>query len=84
MRFVKIPAILSTVTNLGCIPNSKNIKNTFLKTFIFRVFFFTIQLRFHNAWFEKISNTVNSDFHPVFRGKLVFRERSSGVPQEIW
>jgi len=25
-----------------------------------------------------------SDFQPVFRGKLVFRERSSGVPQEIW
>jgi len=24
-----------------------------------------------------------SDFQPVFRGKLVFRERSSGVPQEI-
>jgi len=24
-----------------------------------------------------------SDFKPVFRGKLVFRERSSGVPQEI-
>jgi len=26
----------------------------------------------------------NSDFQPVFRRKLVFRERSSGVPQEIW
>jgi len=26
----------------------------------------------------------SSDFQPVFRGKLVFRERSSGVPQEIW
>jgi len=25
----------------------------------------------------------DSDFQPVFRGKLVFRERSSGVPQEI-
>jgi len=26
----------------------------------------------------------DSDFQQVFRGKLVFRERSSGVPQEIW
>jgi len=26
----------------------------------------------------------SSDFQPVFRGKLVFHERSSGVPQEIW
>jgi len=26
----------------------------------------------------------HSDFQPVFREKPVFRERSSGVPQEIW
>jgi len=32
--------------------------------------------------FKRILYT--SDFQPVFRGKLVFRERSSGVPQEIW
>jgi len=30
----------------------------------------------------RLSETL-SDFQPVFRGKLVFRERSSGVPQEI-
>ena len=28
-------------------------------------------------------NIYTSYFQPVFRGKLVFRERSSGVPQEI-
>jgi len=33
---------------------------------------------------KKTSMLYGSDFQPVFRGKLVFRERSSGVPQEIW
>jgi len=32
---------------------------------------------------KKFQTLYNSDFQPVFRGKLVFRERSSGVPQEI-
>ena len=30
-----------------------------------------------------IGDAYISDFQPVFRGNLVFRERSSGVPQEI-
>jgi len=32
---------------------------------------------------QKTACSYTSDFQPVFRGKLVFRESSSGVPQEI-
>jgi len=65
MRFVKIQAILSTVTNLGCIRKrifngtgfSKNIKKHFFdNAFVFRVIFFTISRSFHNVWFEKCSD----------------------------
>jgi len=69
MRFVKIPAILSTVTNLGCVLKrifngtgfSKNIlKTVFDNAFIFRVIFFTISSSFHNGRFEKFSNIVQT------------------------
>ena len=43
----------------------------------FRVIFYCLQL-----WC--VGFIYISDFQPVFPGKLVFRERSSGVPQEIW
>jgi len=33
---------------------------------------------------KRFGSVYISEFQPVFRGKLVFRERSSGVPQEIW
>jgi len=42
--------------------------------------FHIIIKRFSNS---NDSVIYTSDFQPVFRGKLVFRERSSGVPQEI-
>jgi len=38
-------------------------------------------LRLISASADRIG--CSSDFQPLFRGKLVFRERSSGVPQEI-
>jgi len=53
MHFVKIPAIFSTVTNLGCIRSrifsgtvfSKNIKKNILTTFISRVIFSTMSMK---------------------------------------
>jgi len=39
--------------------------------------------KFHVSTQLQPGVAYGSDFQPVFRGKLVFRERSSGVPQEI-
>ena len=39
--------------------------------------------QWHKWIYKFVVIVCSSDFQPVFRGKLVFRERSSGVPQEI-
>jgi len=47
--------------------------------------FWSQQTKFSlNEYTESFGILYASDFQPVFHGKLVFRERSSGVPQEIW
>jgi len=69
MGYVKLPAILWRVTDLGCIRKymfngTEFLNNIFWKepffsnAFIFHVIFFTISLRFHNGWFENVSNSV--------------------------
>ena len=67
--FAKTPAILSVVTDLGCIRKcifnstgfSNNIflkENFFDNAFIFCVIFFTISWSSHNGSLENVSNSV--------------------------
>ena len=69
--FWKMPAILWTVTDLGCIRKrifngTEFLNNIFWKeslfdnAFTFHAIFFTISLSFHNGWFENVSNSVET------------------------
>jgi len=68
MRFARIPAILSTVTDLlyaafvsaysNCTNEIFLQRTLFDNAFTFRFIFFTISLTSYNGWFKNVSNSV--------------------------